>query len=641
MGKINILSKAAAEQIAAGEVVERPANAVKEMVENSIDAGAKSVVVEIRRGGVGLIRVTDDGGGILPEDLERAFMRHATSKIRDISDLEHVATLGFRGEALCSIASVSKTEMITKTPGFDLGRRIVVEGGETRLIEEAGCPDGTTVRVEELFYNTPARMKFLKKDSAEAALVTETCQRQALSHPQVSLRLIRDGKDVFFTPGTGDLTDAVRAVWGKDFSVNMGEVRYKNGGIAVTGLAGKNNLSRPNRSMQVFFVNGRCVMSRVLSLALAEAYKNELMAGRFPVAVLNVEMEPALCDVNVHPAKTEIKFADDQSVYLAVYWAVKNMLARAAGAREAQASYVREGVSFKIAPPPELPKQLKLRKPGGRFSRYTPPPKAPEPEKDGGQRVFRAEPNPLLPKKQIERLREEQEEKLRTGEIRTPAVGRAGIFEETVPKSEAPAPPEAEGGSEEPAAAEVRIIGQLFATYILAEGEGELFLVDQHAAHERLRYEELRKNGGKAAPQLLLIPVTVELSPAEAQAAEENRQFLNGLGFDFDEAGESSVLLRSVPSDCSGGDGEGLFVELLGDLMGDGRGELEDRRDRAVYTLACKSAIKANKDLSPKEMEVLIGRALALEGISTCPHGRPISIKITKYQIEKMFKRIV
>ena len=629
MGKINILSKDAAEKIAAGEVVERPANAIKEMVENSIDAGAKSVVVEIRRGGTEYIRVTDDGGGILPEDMERAFMRHATSKIRDIDDLEHVTTLGFRGEALCSIASVSRTEMISKIPGVDLGSRIVIEGGETKIIEEAGCGDGTTIVVENLFYNTPARMKFLKKDSAEAALAAEVCQRQALSHPQVSLRFIRDGKDVFFTPGNNNLTDAVRAVWGKDFSSNMGEVKYQNGGIKVTGLAGKNNLSRPNRSMQVFFVNGRSVANRVLSLALSEAYKNELMVGRFPVAVLNIEIDPAMCDVNVHPAKTEIKFADEQSVYLAVYWAVKNMLAAASGARNAQASFVREGASFRIAPPPELPKQLTIKK-EPKFRPYTAPVKPTEPKTEENPKFLKVELNPFLPEKQVERLKEEQEQKIKSGEIKAPVVGKAEVFEQ---------PPEPAPEEIEPV--EVNIIGQLFATYILAEGQGELILIDQHAAHERVRYEELRKNGGKASPQLLLIPLSVTLSPKEFEVVNESRDFLENLGFDFDEAGENTVLLRSVPSDCSGGDGEGLFLEMAGDLLGDGRGEISDRRDRAMYTLACKSAIKANKELSPEEMKILIGRALAMEGISTCPHGRPISVKITKYQIEKMFKRIV
>lgn len=636
MGRINILSRDAAEKIAAGEVVERPANAVKELVENSIDAGAKSVVVEIRRGGVGYIRVTDDGGGILPEDMERAFMRHATSKIRNIDDLEHITTLGFRGEALCSIASVSRTELITRTPIADMGVRMVVEGGETKIVEEAGCPGGTTVIVENLFYNTPARMKFLKKDSAEGALVAEVCQRQALSHPGVSMRLIREGKDVFFTPGTGDLTDAIRAVWGRDFANNMGPVRYQSGGVAVTGLAGKNNLSRPNRTMQVFFVNGRWVASRVLTMALAEAYKNELMGGRFPVAALNISLDPALADVNVHPAKTEIKFADEQSVYLAVYWAVKNMLAAASGAREAQAAFVREGASFKLAPPPEMPRQLKVQK--SKFSPFNPAKRPEEKEadqSDGQPLHLKTGLNPLLPEKQVERLRQEQEEKLRSGELKAPVLGRITVSDEPEPQ------PPAEVPVQELEPVEVRIIGQLFSTYILAEGEDGLLLVDQHAAHERLRYEELRQNGGKALPQLLIAPLTVTLSPKELETVEANRDFLSGLGFDFDRAGENAVLIRSVPSDCFGSDGEGLFVEIAGNLMGDGRGELEDRRDRALYTVACKSAIKANKDLSPQEMEILIGRALAMEGISTCPHGRPISVRISKYQIEKMFKRVV
>ncbi len=633
MGRINILSRDSAEKIAAGEVVERPANAIKELVENSIDAGARSVVVEIRRGGIAYIRVTDDGGGVLGDDMERAFMRHATSKIKDIADLEHVTTLGFRGEALCSIASVSRTELISKPPAAPMGSRMVVEGGETKINEEAGCPDGTTVIVENLFYNTPARMKFLKKDSAEGALAAEICQRQALSHPGVSLRFIREGKDIFFTPGNGDLSDTVRAVWGKDFSNNMAPVKYRNGGVTVTGLAGKNSLSRPNRSMQVFFVNGRWVAGRVLTIALAEAYKNELMGGRFPVAVLNIELDPALCDVNVHPAKTEIKFADEQSVYLAVYWAVKNMLASVSGAREAQAAFIREGASFKLAPPPELPKQLKVQK--SKFSPFTPPKAEKKPSgQETSAKILKTELNPLLPEKKVEQLREEQREKLLSGEIKAPVIGRAELVGET------PRPPETQT-VEEPEPPDIRIIGQLFSTYILAEGEDGLLLVDQHAAHERVRYEEIKRNGGGVTPQLLMMPLSLTLSPKEFEAVTANRDFLNGLGFDFDEAGDSAVMLRSVPSDCSGSDGETLFVELAGDLLGDGRGEIEERRDRAMYTLACKSAIKANKDLSPREMEILIGRALALEGISTCPHGRPISVKITKYQIEKMFKRIV
>ncbi len=639
MGKINILSKDAAEKIAAGEVVERPANAIKEMVENSIDAGAKSVVVEIRRGGISYIRVTDDGIGIMPEDMEKAFMRHATSKIKDIADLEHISTLGFRGEALCSIASVSHCEMTSKPPQCDLGTRIVIEGGETKLLEETGCPNGTTIVVQELFFNTPARMKFLKKDSAEGAYVADVCQKQALSHPEVSIRLLRDGREAFFTPGNNDLSDAVRCIWGKDFSRNMGEIKYQIGGIRVTGLGGKNNLSRPNRMMQLFFVNGRSVQNKVLSMALAEAYKNELMGGRFPVAVINIELNPALCDVNVHPAKTEIKFADEQSVYTAVYWAVKNMIASQAGAREAEASFVREGASFKLPAPSEIPKQLTVKS-ASKFRQYEAPPKDAIPREESpahGKSVVRSSIDPILPKKTIERLNKEHEEKLKSGEATPPVIINTGLFNvppeaETTPKAEKAPPPEP---------VEVRIIGQLFSTYILAEGSGELLLVDQHAAHERVRYEELRRLGGKISPQLLILPLSVSLSPEEFAAVSENRDFLENLGFDFDASGENTVMLRSIPSDCFGDEGDGLFVELAGDLSGSGKGPISERKDRALYTVACKSAIKANKELSESEMQTLIGRALAMEGISTCPHGRPISVKITRYQIEKMFKRIV
>lgn len=654
MGKINILSKAAAEKIAAGEVVERPANAIKEMVENSIDAGAKSVVVEIRRGGIAYIRVADDGSGILPDDAERAFMRHATSKIKDETDLEHITTLGFRGEALCSIASVSRTEMTTKTPQSSLGTHIVVEGGTVTLKEEMGCPDGTSVTVENLFYNTPARMKFLKKDSAEAALVTEVCQRQALSRPDVSVRLVRDGKEVFFTPGNNNLSDAVRCLWGKDFSSNMGSVDYSSGGVRVRGLAGKNNLSRPSRSMQVFFVNGRNVINRTLSLALSEAYKNELMGGRFPVAVLNIEINPALCDVNVHPTKTEIKFADEKNIYNAVYWAVKNMLGAAAGARNVQPSFVRGNESYKLPFAKREAEQLSAAM-AGRFKKYTPAPVREEdvvkaaPSKGDSMHV---ELNPFLPQKQIERLNEEEELKLKRGEIRSPVIKRAALFgEPEVKKEESPDPakPESVPEAEEAPAAEpvlppeisIRIIGQLFSTYIIAEAEKELILIDQHAAHERIRYEELRAKEEKVAMQMLMLPQSVTLSPAEFDAVMENREFLWDMGFDLEDMGGSTVLMRSVPADCSGSDGEALLTELAGVLMGGAGGTVGERRDRAMYTIACKSAIKANKELTSEEMERLVQKALSLEGISTCPHGRPISVKITKYQIEKMFKRIV
>ncbi len=656
MGKINILSKDAAEKIAAGEVVERPGSVVKELVENAVDAGARSVTVEIRRGGVSYIRVTDDGSGILPDDAERAFMRHATSKIRNADDLEHITTLGFRGEALCSIASVSRTEMVTKTARERLGTKIVLEGGEIIEKGETGCPDGTSITVENLFFNTPARMKFLKKDSAEAALVTEICQRQALSRPDVSLRLIRDGKEIFFTPGNNKLADAVRCLWGRDVAQCMNSVEYKAEAVRVTGLAGNNSLSRPSRALQMFFVNGRTVQNRTLALALADAYKNELMGGRFPAAVLNIELNPALCDVNVHPSKTEVKFADERAVYNAVYWAVRNMLMKASGAGGLRPSGESYRLPFSAAPagqltvrqavkPSEMPPEKPPEKQNGKTAKFrqyvtAPPEIAPKDKNVFGEVTVRTDVEPLLPKKQIERLKEEHEQKLKSGEIKAPVIKRVDLFGDLGTKTSepVPAPTEESAGEQE---LPIRIIGQLFSTYILAEAENELIIIDQHAAHERIRYEELRRGEGKASMQLLLLPQSAALGAREHQAVTENSEFLWDMGFELEDMGGSSVLIRSVPADCSPTEAESLLAELASVLMGEGGGAVMERRDRAMYTLACHSAVRANRELSVEEMERLAADALKLEGISTCPHGRPITVKMTKYNLEKMFKRIV
>lgn len=673
MGKINILSKAAAEKIAAGEVVERPANAIKEMIENSMDAGAKSITVEIRHGGISYIRITDDGSGILPEDVPKAFMRHATSKIKDETDLEHITTLGFRGEALCSVSSVSKTEIYTKVATEAMGVHFVSEGGETVKNEEAGCPDGTTIVVRDLFYNTPARMKFLKKDSAEAAVITDVCQRQAFSHPDVSLRLIRDGKEVFFTPGNNNLADTVHCLWGREVAQSMGKVDYESDGVRVFGVAGKNHLSRPSRSMELFFVNGRSVINRTLLLALNDAYKNELMTNRFPVAVINVQMNPALCDVNVHPTKTEIKFADDKTVYGAVYWAVKNMLKRESGAREAQASFVRSGESYKLPFTPVKTEQVTIKP--NKFKEYVTTPVRDEDiikKRSDDIRVERPI-SPLLPQKQIERLSEEERIRIAQKEPQAPLIKNSGLFpqaaarhqnrisaeerekaeqreseafleKEEIPKEEplkeeaskAKQPKEEMQKEEMP----FSVIGQLFSTYILLQGENELVLMDQHAAHERVRYEEIKSGEKPPLMQFLMFPQEVKLTSEEEQILSDNAQFLRQMGFETEKTSDGCAI-KSAPADCYASDADALLCELLEILSGGEQGEISNSRDRAMYTLACRSAIKANHALDDKECELLVKKALALEGISTCPHGRPIFVKLTKYQIEKMFKRIV
>lgn len=656
MGKINVLDKFTAEKIAAGEVVQRPASVIKELVENSIDAGATTVTVEIKNGGTTYMRVTDNGMGMEHDDARKAFLRHATSKIKTDRDLEHIATLGFRGEALCSVAAVSRTEMFTKQRTADEGTHIVIEGGEELTFEKAGCPDGTTIVVRNLFFNTPARMKFMKKDSSEAAAITDVINKQALSHPDVSLRLIRDGKEIIFSPGNNNLTDAVRSVFGKDISNATIPVLYEKNGIRVEGLTGKNNLSRPNRLMQIFFVNRRYVVNKTLLVALSEAYKNELMTGRFPAAFLNITIDPSLVDANVHPEKTEVKFANENDIYEAVFWAVKNALAKTASPREVVSPNKQSAFKMPLTqtPPKQITiaefKGIKETKSSG-FKPFTPQiEKKPVVPTKSEIREEVLPYNGKLPVRDIEGA-----DKIASAPAKikddTPLFEKVKSFNEEVvvkeqmisQKEEIPVK-EIEPTTEkspDTSFTEARVIGQLFSTYILAEGDGEFFLMDQHAAHERIRYEEIRKNGYKTDTQLLLMPLSVNLTPAEKDVALEKEDFLMEMGFETEDFGSNSIMLRSLPADCIYEEGEDLFIELLGILMGNESGEITAVRDKAVYTVACHSAIRANQYLTLPELEKLYKEAAELEGITTCPHGRPITVKLSKYQIEKMFGRIV
>ena len=635
MGKINVLDKFTAEKIAAGEVVERPASVIKELVENAIDAGATTVTVEIKDGGSTYMRVADNGSGMDKDDARTAFLRHATSKIKTDKDLEHIATLGFRGEALCSIAAVSRTELFTKQRTSDEGTHVVVEGGEEKLFESAGCPDGTTIIVKNLFFNTPARMKFLKKDSVEASAITDVCNKQALSHPDVSIRLIRDGKDVLFSPGDNTLKNAVHSVYGKDIANSTVSVDYTKNGIRVFGLTGKNNLSRPNRLMQVFFINGRFVVNKTLLAAVSEAYKNELMVGRFPVCILNVEMDPALVDVNVHPGKTEVKFASEQDVYEACYWAVKNSLTENAAPREVGILNNKE--AFKMPITVKNAEQISFTKPKAEakksaFTPYTPPKETPKP-KILTENQIREEVKGFDGKLPVREIEGVQSIKPAPAKEKEEKVDFSKEIQDAIEKAQATEKPDT--------VCDVKIIGQLFDTYILAEGNGEFFLMDQHAAHERIRYEEIRRSGYKTDTQLLLLPITVNLTPEEKTLALERGELLLSMGFQVEDFGTNSVVLRSLPSDCPFEEGEGLFIEILGVLAGGEPGEISAMLDKAIYTIACRSAIKAHQKLSLPELEKLYAQASSLEGITTCPHGRPITVKLTRYQIEKMFGRIV
>ncbi|MGM9551393.1 MAG: DNA mismatch repair endonuclease MutL [Clostridia bacterium] len=631
MKRINVLDKSVAEKIAAGEVVERPQSVVKELVENSIDALATSVTVEIEKGGTSYIRVTDNGTGIHSEDVSVAFLRHATSKIQNETDLESIGTLGFRGEALCSISAVSRTELITKTAIEDLGTFMVVEGGETVKCEQTGCPLGTTVTVRNLFFNTPARYKFLKKDTTESAYITDVCQRVALSHPEVSFRYIRDGKEIFFTPGDNVLKNTVRAVFGKDISNALTEVSYTGGLCHITGLTCTNNLSRPNRNMQYFFVNGRLVKSAILSLAMSEAYKNELMVGRYPVCMIHINLPCDMVDVNVHPAKTEVKFVNEDEVYRSVVFAAKDAIVKKSSPkvqlRQAEKAFkmpvetkniVQENFKNKVTVKPEtsFAPIFEKEKPKEVKTSFTP---------IKTEKVAYSKDS--LPVKKIESL----------------AAREDGSFiplaEKPLKKEKSVIIPKEEKAEKTVEIPDFLVVGQIFATYIIIQMDNEMIMIDQHAAHERINYERIKNKG--CVKQTVLMPLIVNLSPNEKAAWLENSSFMDSMGFEGEDFGQDSVIVRTLPSDIDYEDGEGLFLEIINSFMGQGTGEISYLRDKAVYTIACKAAIKANKKLSEREMENLVKEVFLLQGISTCPHGRPIMVKMNKYQIEKMFKRIV
>ena len=601
MPKINVLEASVAALIAAGEVVERPSSVIKELIENSIDANAKTVTVEIKNGGVSYMRVTDDGDGIERDDVPAAFLRHATSKISGAGDLESIETLGFRGEALYSIAAVSGLEMMTKRKGDSEGTYIKIAGGEQTELNPAGCPEGTTIIVRDLFYNTPARMKFLKKDSSEAALCEDVIRRTALARPDISIRFIAGGKEVFYTPGDNNLKNAVYSIYGKDIAKAMIETDYEENGIKVSGLVGKAELTRGNRNYQTFFVNGRCIINKNLYFALGEAYKSRIMTGRFPVAVLNIELNPALCDVNVHPSKAEVKFADEKSVFEAVYWAVRNSLHSVSEQRDmavfaekeekAKASFAAQKQSAFIEETPQIVNPKRAYEPRFDYKPYV----HKVSEEHTSERPYVPTPKEAYPKS-----------------------------EKTVMENEP----------------EIKVLGQLFGTYIVAELGDDMLMIDQHAAHERLIYEELLKSRGSVPAQMLLAPETIVLSASEFSVYRENEEFFVGCGFEIEEFGHNTVRISMIPANLDISAIPETFQELI-DTLGSGREKIAALQDKALYIVACKAALKGGQKLSEPEQKELIKNVLGLSGEVTCPHGRPVILKLTKHQIEKQFKRIV
>ena len=650
MPQIQCLPSHVADLIAAGEVVERPASVMKELLENAIDAGASAVAAEIEHGGLTYIRITDNGCGIAAEQLPTAFLRHATSKLRAAADLAAIGTLGFRGEALAAIAAVSRVDIFSRAVGADMGASLHLEGGVPGGAEPTGCPEGTTICVRDLFYNTPARMKFMKKDSAEGAAVAGVVQHLALSHPDVSFKLLRDGQEVLHTPGDGQLLSAVYAAMGRDFALSLLPISGSGGDVRVEGFVTQPLSGHGSRGKQVFFVNGRFVKSQLLTAALEEAYKNQLLKGRFPGCVLHVTLPAGMVDVNVHPAKTVVKFVSDKAVFEAVYYTVLDALNAEKTPQKAgnEPEFLRKMTAqeFKARTAPAAEE----KKPLGSFSARPAAPATKNLIRDSvpamaqrshsAETVYvrdvAAEDKPLVTASPLTG---------RTYEITPPEKTAPSRPQPEAPRGEAPVqealdmPAEPMQQTMEPVReAPWRMVGEVLKTYIICEDDQDtVWLIDKHAAHERLRFDALKANTQPLMAQPLLTPVTVELEPESYAAVLENLTLLQAFGFLCEDFGGGTVLIREVPSDILAADAASTLEELAQKLAL-GRADPAAARDELLHTMACKSAIKAGMTNDAAELAALVEKVQSGE-ILYCPHGRPVKYKLSKYDIEKMFKR--
>ena len=647
MPKILQLSPHVANLIAAGEVVERPASAVKELLENAVDAGASKVTIEIRDGGMTFLRVTDNGCGMSAEDARTAFLRHATSKLRSEEDLAAIGTMGFRGEALAAIASVSRIDLMTKTAGSLSGVKLHLEAGRITEEAEAGCPDGTTILVRDLFFNTPARMKFMKSDTVEGSRVAAAVQLQALAHPEVAIQFIRDGKQVLSTPGTGGLQAAMYCVYGRDCAKMVGvESRWE--GYTLTGYVSLPTDARPSRSMQTFFVNDRPVKSKLLISALEEAYRNQIMVGKFPACVLHLHLPASAVDVNVHPAKTEVKFLSEKAVFDCVHYGVLGALNKKPDRPQVQ---FKSAGSDTAPPAPPASPATPMGRGQAPAAASKPEPKkepfframnaeeykafsaalqdAPKPKQPAAAAAARKIPKPdNMPLREFVMLPQLHEDKPEP--VPTPAKP---------PQPVPPAPEVEQTALEMPPEAPWRMVGELYNTYILVEQGEDAFLIDKHAAHERILFEKLKANQEAISAQSLLQPIPVRLNPAAAGELLNSTALLEELGFEIEEFGENTLLLRQIPMDLSP-EAAAEAIETLADDLLSGRRESRDTvRDTLLHTVACKAAIKAGWKNDEKELLAVAEAVMAREELKYCPHGRPICVSLSKKQLEKQFKR--
>lgn len=647
MGSIHLLDNSLINKIAAGEVVERPASVVKELMENSIDAGSTSITVEVNEGGIGMIKITDNGKGIPKDEVKTAFLRHATSKLASLEDLDDIMTLGFRGEALSSIASVAQVEMVTKTKDSSTGTRIVINGGIVEKEEEAAANEGTVFTMKNLFFNTPARRKFLKKAATEGGYVSEVVNRIALGHPEIAIKYINNGNTIMQTNGNGDLRSAILYIYGKQIASQMLEVNYSKDGFCVEGYVAKPELSRGNRNYENFFINGRYIKSTVVQNAVEDAYKGKLMVGKFPVFVLNLKVPANTVDVNVHPTKLEVRFSDENMIYDIMYNAVTKAL------KQTELIPVVEW---------DKPKKIKsdyvqgsiedIEKPLSDF-KYSDEPvvknystaeglaeKADFNEKQEKESVKNTVLNAIdklygsdtgIYDKEIEKT---------TDEVKTETVSLEKQSDEIVKK---PVLNESSGEKAKKAFFNnYRIIGQIFGTYWIVEQNNCMYLIDQHAAHERALYEDFieKFKTSQISSQQLLQPVAVNLSESEKVIVEENRELLESFGFEVEEFGARTYAVRAVPYVFNAPSNVSFFVDIIDMLADKNMKNLYDTKEDAIATMSCKAAVKGNDRLSYSEAQELIQRLLKLENPFTCPHGRPTIIEMTRYELEKKFKRI-
>lgn len=709
MSVINILPKEVYNLIAAGEVVERPMSVVKEMVENSIDAGAKHITLEIKNGGTTYIRITDDGSGISRDDVRKVFISHATSKIAKSDDLNSIGTLGFRGEAMASIAAVARVEMLTKTREDEIGTRYEICGGEEKDLSPAGCPAGTTIVVRDIFYNVPARMKFLKKDVTEGNAVQGVVDRIALSHPEISFRFIREGKQVMLTSGNGDLKGTVYSVFGSELSDTLIPVDYSLNSMRITGFVSRPHQSRKSRAMQFFFINGRLVKSGTAMAALEQAYKNSIMVGRYPACVLNIEMDTKLVDVNVHPAKTEVRFVNERPVFDLVYYGIKTAIETKNSIKEAAFYSDESGRSYRnlekssakidFGVKPAQPAQMKFstarsasnngdwnladsseyiihrrKESYGNPADYkiTSNSAFSDEEKlhdDDKKTVVAIDFSDSLkpPSGAVNRIEAEQ---IKKSENQNPfafaesGTHTAGDAHESNPQTAA-----AENSSkgeispvnqntrssdfakqgesvfvveEGEAAPEFKIVGEAFNTYIIIEMKNDLYYIDKHAAHERMNFERFKADAASSgiASQMLLVPVAVSLAPDEYDCIISNLNLLSKCGFSVEDFGSSTVIVRETPSLLDGDDVKDLILEIAQKLL-EHKTDIEpDRMDWIFHSASCRGAVKGGDHTSPQERELFVKKLLSMPDIRYCPHGRPVMIKFSKYEIEKQFGRI-